>query len=178
MLKWYVLYTKVHAERQVAAHLNHHGWEVFLPMIPVARPRSDRPLERPYLPCYLFVHYDLEEFGESKIIYTPGLRRIIAFGGAPVAVPEQDVAHIREKLATHTIWDPSGVPLREGDPVEILEEPFRDVDAVFDRRLTPVARVRVFLKYLERHELERKNVERRIPLELDASLVRKKDLRK
>ena len=174
MLKWYVLYTKVHAERQVAAHLHQQGYEVYLPMIGVAQPRRDRPRERPYLPGYLFLNYDLETLGPSRIIYTPGLNRIVSFGGEPAVVPAEDIARIRERLAQQTMWDLSGKPLQEGDPVEILEEPFREVDAVFDRRLTPADRVRVFLRYLERHELERKNVERRIPLELDAHLVRRK----
>jgi transcriptional antiterminator RfaH len=178
MQRWYVLYTKVHSERQLASHLTHAGYEVYLPMIPVAQPRHDRPLEKPFFPGYVFVRYDLEALGLSRLAYTPGLRAIVMFGGEPAIVPDQDVARIREQLAKQSLWDKSGVPLQPGDAVEILQEPFQELDAVFDRRLTPSARVRVLLRYLEQHRLERKTVERLIPLELDANLIRKKDSHK
>ena len=174
MLKWYLLYTKVHAERQLASQLTNSGYEVYLPMIPVAQPRRDRPVERPFFPGYVFVKYDLEALGLSRIAYTPGLRALVMFGDEPAVVPEQDVVRLREQLAHRAVWDKSGVPLRHGDAVEILQEPFEGLDAVFDRSLMPNARVRVFLRYLEQHRLERQRVERLIPLELDANLVRKK----
>jgi len=178
MRKWYVLYTKLHAERQVAAYLRQSGSEIYLPMIPVAQPRRDRPVERPFFPSYLFAHYDLEQGGLSKLMYTPGLRGVVMFGGEPAMVADADVARVRAQLIKPQLWDKSGAPLKRGDAVEILQEPFQDLDAVFDQRLAPSARVRVFLRYLERHELERKSVERLIPLELDGNLVRKKETRR
>ncbi|MBI4675310.1 MAG: hypothetical protein HY741_27010 [Chloroflexi bacterium] len=105
-------------------------------------------------------------------------RGVVMFGGEPAVVADADVARVRAQLAKPQMWDKSGTPLEPGDPVEILREPFQDLDAVFDRRLTPTARVRVLLRYLERHELERKSVERLIPLELDGNLVRKKEVHK
>lgn len=175
MRRWYVLYSKLHAERQIASHLLQQGYEVYLPTIPVAHARRDRPLERPFFPGYLFLNYDLEGLGVSRIIYTPGLRGLVMFGGEPAVVPDRDVARIRENLTKPQMWDRSGNLLKQGDAVEILQEPFQDVDVVFDRRLTPTARVLVLLRYLERHESERKSVEHLIPLELDGNLVRKKE---
>ncbi len=177
MLRWYLLYAKVHAERQLAANLARVGYEAYLPTIPVAQPRRDRPVEKPFFPGYVFVHYDLQEWGIGRIVYTPGLRSIVTFGGQIAIVPDQDVARIREQLAEQAQWDKAGRPLRPGDAVEILDESFQGVDAVFDRALAPDERVRVFLRYLEEHRLERKRVERLIPLELDARLVRKKESR-
>jgi transcriptional antiterminator RfaH len=177
MMQWYLLYTKVHAERQLASHLTHLGYEAYLPTIPVVQPRRDRPVDKPFFPGYVFIHYDLEALGIGRLAYTPGLRSIVMFGGEPAVVPDADVARIREQLAKQQQWDKRGVPLRHGDAVEILSESFQGVDAVFDRTLTPNERVRVFLRYLEEHRLERKRVERLIPLELDAHLVRKKAAR-
>lgn len=177
MLQWYLLYTKVHAERQLAANLVHLGHETYLPVISVAQPRRDRPAVKPFFPGYVFVHYDMAAFGIGRIVYTPGLRSIVMFGDAPVVVPDRDVARIREQLAQQQHWDKAGTPLRAGDAVEILDDSFQGVDAVFDRTLSPNERVRVFLRYLEEHRLERKRVERLIPVELDARLVRKKESR-
>lgn len=175
MLQWYLLYTKVHAERQLATNLAHLGYETYLPLISVAQPRRDRPTEKPFFPGYVFVHYDLQAWGIGRIVYTPGLQSIVRFGGEAAIVPDQDVARIRDQLAQLQQWDKAGKPLRAGDAVEILDESFQGVDAVFDRTLSPNERVRVFLRYLEEHRLERKRVERLIPLELDAQLVRKKN---
>lgn len=175
MYRWYVLYTKLHAERQLTAYLKQLAYQVYFPTIAVAQPRRDRPLEKPFLPGYVFVHYDMDALGLSRLAYMPGLREIVMFGGEPAVVPDADIARIRAQLAEQQLWTKHGVPLKPGDAVEILQEPFQDVDAVFDRSLTPSARVRVFLRYLEQHKLERKTVERLVPLELDAHLVRKKE---
>lgn len=174
MFEWYVLYSKPHAERQVANHLQERGFEVFFPSTPVARPRRGRPAWRAYFPCYLFIHYDMGAAGMSRLIYTPGLRGLVEFGGEPATLRAVDVERIRAELAKPQVWDEAGEALLPGDPVEILQEPFREVDAVFDRRLTPDARVRVFLRYLEQHTLERHSVERLVALVLDADQVRKK----
>ncbi len=178
MHKWYLLYTKVHAERELAGNLTQLGYEVYLPMVPVAHARRDRTAERPFFPGYVFVNYDLEALGLSRLVYTPGLRALVMFGGEPAVVPEQDIVRIRAYLAQERARDKTGTPLRPGDAVEILQEPFAGLDAVFDRTLTPNARVRVFLRYLEQHRLERKSVEHLIPVELDAHLVRKKEAHK
>lgn len=176
-MHWHLLYTKVHAERQLASHLSHLGYEVYLPTIPVAQARRDRPVDKPFFPGYVFIRYDLQEWGPGRIAYTPGLRSIVTFGDEAAVVPDEDVTRIREQLSKESQWDKSGVPLRAGDAVEILSESFQGVDAVFDRTLTPNERVRVFLRYLEEHRLERNRVERLIPLELDAKMVRKKESR-
>lgn len=174
MLRWYVLYTKPHAERQVTRHLQGRGHIVYYPSIPVAHPRRGRPVRRAYFPCYVFVNYDLEASGLSNIIYTPGLRGLVEFGGEPATVTETDIQKIRAEVAKPQVWDDQGLRLERGDEVELLTEPFREVEAVFDRRLTDGARVRVFLHYLEVHALERKQVEHQVALELDADLVRKR----
>jgi transcriptional antiterminator RfaH len=178
MEKWYVIYSKLHAERQVASHLQQQGYLVYLPTIPVAQARRDRPVDKPFFPGYLFFKYDFEALGITRIAYTPGLRGMVMFGGTPAVIAEGDVERIREQLKKISVWDKSGVPLKQGDAVEILNESFQDVDVVFDKSLTPTTRVRVLLRYLEKHGAERKTVERLIPLELDGSLVRKKDSRR
>jgi transcriptional antiterminator RfaH len=175
MLKWYVLYSKPHAERQLANNLSRAGHEVYFPTIPVAQPRKDRPSDKPFFPGYLFVNYDLEADGLSRLIYTPGLRGVVMFGGEPAVVPAQDLIRIRAQLSRPQMWDHHGMMLQHGDPIEILKEPFHELEAIFDRRLGPGDRVRVFLRYLEWHALERKRTVRLTPLELDANLVRKKD---
>jgi transcription antitermination factor NusG len=111
------------------------------------------------------------------VIYTPGLRGIVSFGGEPAVVASEDMAKIRTRIAEAQMWDAAGSILRPGDAVEILKDPFSEVDAIFDRRLSPEGRVRVLLRYLEQHQRERNRKERLIPLELDADLVRKKNIR-
>lgn len=181
MQSWQVLYTKPHAEWRVLQALEARGFKAYLPALPHPHPRKGRPAQVPYLPCYLFAQLDLEKQGLSSILYLPGLRRVVAFGDRIAQVEDAEIERIRAYLAQPHVLDPKGEILKAGDPVEILAEPFREIDAVFDRRLTPAGRVRVFLRYLEqrtlggnaaptRHDL----VERLVPLELDAALIRKR----
>jgi hypothetical protein len=53
MLKWYVLYTKLHGERQVASHLEQHGYHIFPRFRSLARGAID-PANVPISPVTSF----------------------------------------------------------------------------------------------------------------------------
>jgi len=138
MEHWYTLHTKPHREHQVAALLREKGLEAYLPLTG----------DKPFFPCYLFVRADFQRVGLSRVQWTPGLRRIVAFDGQPAAVPEEVIRLIREKLPT---GDGEPFPrLQPGDPVRITEGPFRDMEAIFDGPASPARRVHVLLKVLGR----------------------------
>ena len=143
MHQWHVLYAKSHSERQVANALQARGFQVYLPLIPVARPRSDRPRTRPYFPGYLFVLYDLDGLGISQLIYTPGLKSLVTFGDEPATTRGcRFGAYSPRTGKTPCAGTNKERSYARGDPVEIMADPFREIEAIFDRRLTPDARVR------------------------------------
>ena len=149
MEDWYVLYTKPHSERQVEEALTAKGIETFYPSLPAPK-RKGRPSTRPYFPCYLFARCNLEEVGISRINWTPGMRHLVAFGGLPARMDGRVLERIRERLAQPHVIDEQGEFLEPGDRVVITTGPLRDIEAVFDRRLTGQGRARVLVQLLQR----------------------------
>jgi transcriptional antiterminator RfaH len=166
MFAWHVLYSKPHAEFQVLAALEQRGIQAYLPALPLVRPRPGRPHHRAFFPNYLFAYLDLDAIGVNGVAYLRGLRSLVFVGDQPATVPPHVIEYLRARLAQELAMDQRGELLRRGDAVEILDDAFRDLDAVFDQQLSAEGRVRVFLRYLARR--------REIPLDLDVELVRKK----
>ncbi len=146
---WFALYTKPYKEYLVRDILRRRGLETYLPEVRVAKPRRGRRSRRPFFPCYLFARFDPLSSEAAHVQWTPGLRRIVSAGGQPVPVPEGVVNHIRRRLERMVVVQEEG-PFKRGDRVRILRGPFEGLDAIFDRRLTPEGRVRVFLEWMSR----------------------------
>jgi transcriptional antiterminator RfaH len=104
---------------------------------------------KPFFPHYLFARLDWNAGVTAKLQWTPGLRRIVSAGGRPVPVPDEVVAALRRGLAEMGEIGPEE-PFHRGDVVQIIAGPFEGLDAVFDRRLSPQGRVRVFLELMSR----------------------------
>ncbi|RME50218.1 MAG: hypothetical protein D6796_03420 [Caldilineae bacterium] len=152
MERWYTLHTKPNREFQVAALLQEKGLETFLPLAG----------DKPFFPCYLFVKVDFRRVGLSRVQWTPGLRRIVAFDGQPATVPDDVIALIRQRLPA--AGDVPPLPaLQPGDPVRITEGPFRDMEAIFEGPVSPARRVHVLLTVLgrvNRVQIPAQNLER------------------
>jgi transcriptional antiterminator RfaH len=146
---WYALYTKPHCEYAVRDHLAGHEIEVYLPEIKNKTQRRDRPTRRPFFPQYLFARLDLQAEIMARVPWTPGLRRIVSLGGQPVPIPDEVVAHVRDRVAELAEAGPEE-PFARGEAVRVARGPFEGLDAVFDRRLSPAGRVRVFLDCIHR----------------------------
>ena len=146
---WFALYTKPHREYAVRDYLTGQKVEAYLPEVRTKSQRRDRRGKRPFFPHYLFARLDIDDGIMAKIPWTPGLRQIVSFGGEPAPISDEVVAHIRRKLAT--LLDTATEELfAKGDVVRIPRGPLEGIDAVFDRRLSPEGRVRVFLRCVDR----------------------------
>ncbi len=180
MKHWYVLHTKPHQEQIVAAFLHQRQVESYLPLVRVkpANPRASRT--RPYFPCYLFVQADLDLVGVEQLYWTPGLRRLVEFGGQPAEVPNHFMFDLRQRVNQICSMGEliiSGV--KKGDAVKIVEGPFAGYEALFDLCLPGTERVRVLLTLLEKQHSDYRRPAhgqpRAVPLELNAnSIVRVK----
>ena len=148
---WYTVQTKPRAEHQAKEALLHNGVVVYLPLVKVARvnPRA-RPVV-PLFPGYLFAQADLDQVGQSAINWAPGVVRLVNFGGEPAAVPEAVIEHIKRRSTEMEKSGEFGLgPFRHGDPVRITTGPLKDLDAVFDQRLSAKGRARVLIEFLGR----------------------------
>jgi transcriptional antiterminator RfaH len=111
----------------------------------------DRVRIRPFFPGYLFMHLDLDKANPAHWQWTPGLRRIVAYGRKPIPVPEEVISLIKYKLdEMASKKGRRSFDFEPGDVVRIKEGPFEDMLAIFDKEISPDGRVQVLLTALNR----------------------------
>src|ERR1041384_7208080 len=89
--QWYAVQLKTRFEKVVALHLRGKGYEQYLPTYRSRRQWSDRikEIELPLFPGYIFCKFDVTD--RFPLLVIPGVRSVVSFGGAPMAVPEQEI---------------------------------------------------------------------------------------
>jgi transcription antitermination factor NusG len=94
-IPWFALQTRPRNEKQVERLLTHKGYECCLPMYRQKRRWSDRVIEveLPLFPMYVFCRFNPSAMG--KAIATPGVTRIIGFGGRPAEVNVEEVESLQ-----------------------------------------------------------------------------------
>ena len=146
MEHWYALYTKPRKEHQVNAFLQGQGVVTYLPTARRRVRRRDRPDRVVYFPCYLFARLDFQEVPHSSVAWMPGVRRIVGAGEQPLVVADELVTLIQGRLAEKE--EEGYSEFNPGDQVRIISGPLRDLNAVFDRPVSAVERVRILLDVL------------------------------
>jgi transcriptional antiterminator RfaH len=147
MEHWYALYTKPHKEHHVSRFLQSRGFETYLPTIQVRK--NGKSKTEPFFSCYLFVRLD-PAAALPSVRWTPGLRRIVNFGGAPAVVPDHAISLIRRRVVEMGELDYSGCRFKPGDRLRIEGGPLRDFEAVFERALSSQDRAVVLVDLLGR----------------------------
>lgn len=151
MQNWYVIQTKPRKEKQVGSVLERQGIQVYLPLVRVRRVNPRASPVAPFFPGYLFARADLASVGVSALNWVPGSVRLLGFDGEPALVPDVVVEHIRRRVSDlDRQYELGSGPFQPGDPVRIISGPFRDLEAVFDRTLSPTGRAMVLVKFLGR----------------------------
>ena len=147
MEHWYALYTKPHTERHVSSLLESKGLETYLPSVRVRK--NGRTKTEPFFSCYLFSCFD-PAHAFPEIYWTPGLRRIVSFGGQPAVVPDKAISSIRKRLAEMGELNYQLPRFKQGERVAITAGPLRDFNAIFDQSLSSRERARVLVEFLGR----------------------------
>ena len=150
MTDWYVMHTKPHRERSVAAQLREtRGVEVYLPLVRVNATQTRTPRDEPYFSNYLFINADLERIGLSAIQWVPGTRHLVSLGGCPAIVPEEFIYKLRQRL--REIRAGGGIRIHElvaGDDVRVVAGPVEGYEGIFGARLSGSERVQILLEML------------------------------
>ncbi|HEY3111780.1 MAG TPA: transcription termination/antitermination NusG family protein [Chloroflexota bacterium] len=146
MKQWYVLRAKPRRESFAEGLLARAGIEVFVPRVRV-RQRARLVSQEPLFPGYFFARLDATLGQVHMASYTPGVLHVVGFGGQATPVPDALVEAIGERLAR---GGGAGAEFSCGDRVVITRGPMKDVEAVFDRRLSAAGRVQVLIQVLER----------------------------
>lgn len=117
---WFALHVRIKTEDRVAAILRAKGYEEFLPLWNVRRKSVSSPT--PLFPGYVFCR--MNPRAQGLIVTTPGVIRIVAFGGRPAPIAPEEIRSIQ-------IIVNSGLPistwrgLHLGDKVQIQDGPLR-----------------------------------------------------
>ena len=98
--QWFAVQVKARAERNVASLLQAKGYEEFLP-VTTAR-RAGRKCEIPLLPGYVFCRMNPNVQG--LIVTTPGVIKIISFGGKPAPIDPEEIHSCDANFPTYQIW--------------------------------------------------------------------------
>ena len=139
MERWYTLHTKPNAEYQVTAALQQREIQTYLPEIETSKTTRYGRRKKPFFPCYVFGRIDLNAMGISRIQWTPGLRRIVAFDDQPVPLPDEVIELVQWRLGEiEAAGDWPIHHFKPGDTVRINDGPFRNMQAIFDGPTTGV----------------------------------------
>lgn len=148
MRQWYALKSKARMESTAATLLNTSGIETYLPQLKVHKRPWTTPVLEPLFPGYLFSRLDPAQ-GEIRLAtYTHGVLYVVGFGDQPYPVDDELITAIQDRLAGRQ--SRATPAFRSGERVVITSGPLRDVEAVFDRQLSPAGRVQVLIQILER----------------------------
>jgi transcriptional antiterminator RfaH len=144
---WYVVHCKSGKEKYTAEILRTHlELMVYFPEKKIWNKGITCSI--PLFPGYLFIQADLQRTALSKINTSPGVLRLLVCEGTPQIVP----FGIVEALAIEVdrLNEYSGVPLRPGDAVYVMDGPLHGLEAVFMGPTTPSRRAQVLLNFLGR----------------------------
>src|SRR5437667_12182066 len=86
--QWYALQVRPRFEKVVALHLQHKGYEEYLPLYRKRQRWSGRvkEVDLPLFPGYLFCKFDV--FRRLPILVIPGVMSVVGVGRNPLAVAE------------------------------------------------------------------------------------------
>ncbi|WP_373513807.1 UpxY family transcription antiterminator [Persicitalea sp.] len=122
---WRVLQTRSRSEKKAAALLQKMGIELYLPLQKRRKKWSDRVkiVEEPLFSGYIFAKFT-EEL-RYPMLNTPGVVRIVSFGGAYASVPEAQIEALRQLayLDNEVVVVDAG--LLPGQEVRIASGPFK-----------------------------------------------------
>ena len=126
--RWYALYTKSRAEKQVSEQLKRAGIDVYLPLRKVLKQWSDREkwVEEPLFRSYTFIHIAESEYYNALNI--PGAVRYITFEGKAVPIPAQQIEAIRQFVDTGQELPDVDLQLEPGSLVNIIAGPMKGID--------------------------------------------------
>ena len=146
--KWYVVYSKPNKEEFAEFCLRLRGVEVFLPRLLFPESMKKRKRIVPLFPNYLFTRICTPEQYHC-ILWTPGVKRIVSFNGAPAPLDESVVAFLMQQ------GTPDGIiaarsNLQMGQEVQITGGPFEGLVGIIQEPPGAKGRVKILMKLLSR----------------------------
>lgn len=129
--QWYLIQTKPRQEARAEENLRNQLFPCYLPQHSVEKIRHGKRvrLQEPLFPGYLFINLCQLNDNWHSIRSTRGVLRLVTFANQPLPVPDEIIESLQAGLASI-----KEQPLfKKGQPVTLLEGPFKNLNAVFDK---------------------------------------------
>nr|WP_330218589.1 transcription termination/antitermination protein NusG [Ardenticatena maritima] len=120
-----------------------------------------RTVQRRIFPGYVLVQMILDDESWSVVRNTPDVSGFVGMGNRPTPLAEEEVQRILERMETKS--PTFKINFREGDPVQIVDGPFKDFHGTVDYIDRERGKVRVLVNFFGREtpiELDFLQVER------------------
>lgn len=130
--RWYALAVRYQHEQQTERALRLKGLETLVPLYRSARQWSDRvkEIDLPVFAGYVLCHFPLAQ--RTQVTDTPGVAKIVGFGGTPAPLEDSEIAGIRLVMESKQRWAPWPY-LKAGDRVRVEGGPLRGLEGTLLR---------------------------------------------
>jgi len=147
-LKWYIIHTKQRDEHRVETHLLNQKIETFLPLIETHQCRNAKMVQiiKPFFPNYLFARLDIK-LHYYKAKWTRGVSKILGTGDGPVPISDKVIQAIKERTGKGNLVKLEE-EFKEGDLVQITSGPFKELNGIFQKKISDNGRVRILLNLI------------------------------
>lgn len=148
-MEWYVANTKPRCEEIVCTDLRDKDIEVFAPRMEVVRTRGrfrGMCLELVF-PGYIFVRIELGSNSWYRLRWTPGVRKILGYGGTPSPVPEEVIGLLRKRMKKKGFIRPKAMFVK-GERVQIKDGPLKGLVGVIEEARPGKERVKILMNML------------------------------
>jgi transcriptional antiterminator RfaH len=132
---WLLLQVKPRQEMRALENLERQQAQCYCPLIQVEKLSRGKRIQvkEPLFSGYLFINAQPELNGLSytSIRSSRGVSKIVGFGAAPIAIPESLIEQLKQREGSGLInAKEKNLPIK-GDRVDILEGPFKGLQAVY-----------------------------------------------
>jgi transcriptional antiterminator RfaH len=150
IVAWFIARTKAQREAYAQENLEIRRLDVFLPRV-IEVDFENRNIARrrpaPLFPGYLFIrmNFPLDYY---RVIWTPGVRDLVALGSGPVPIGDAVVESIRCRCDNSGVVRLPPAPWSPGDRVEIPSGPFAGLLATVVSVMPRRRRVKLLIDFL------------------------------
>ena len=134
-MRWFVVHTRAHAEKQAEAHLRNQGFTTYLPCYRKRRSHARRIeiVHAPVFPRYLFIQMDEQSAPWRAVRSTVGVVDIVRLGERPAPVPVGivEAIQIREDGDGLVCVAPQGL-FSKGERLHIAAGAFQGQTGLFE----------------------------------------------
>ena len=159
--KWFIAQIKPNSYNSAIQNLERQGFETFLPKIEITKRQENKFIvKNDYVfPGYMFVCFEPQIISWTKINFTYGVSKILAFNKKPSEISSDLILELKKRYQINTDQKQKE-NLQKGDIIKFYAGPFADLIAKVES-VDKNNRIWVLLEAMGgKHRLKLKNIEK------------------